>query len=378
MTNITGIDVVPCGGAEPEVKALAISVVMSVYNGERFVRQAVESILTQSFRDFEFIAIDDGSTDASPCILEEYARRDARLRLVRQGNSGLSDSLNRGCGLARGKYIARMDADDVAMPRRLWTQYEFMEGHPQVAVVGGAVECVDSEGRTFRTVRFPYRNKEIYSALLDDCVLCHPTVMIRKDAFESVGGYRSGMRDAEDYDLWLRISERHELANLRETVLKYRIHPHQISVKKADQEGLSGLAARISATNRRSGKADPLARMTGVVTPEVLSQIGVSEATQTAAIARQYLRCVRNMYNARNYSVALNILDSEHLNAKNVEKWVVAEGHFFAAKLEFRRGRIGAAVRELFQAVRTRPTIAGRPIKKAICWISDRGERLTR
>ena len=140
----------------PEMSSPIVSVVMSVLNGERFLREAVESILDQSLREFEFIIINDGSTDFSGSILDSYQHKDPRLRVVHQENMGLVESLNRGCGLARGKYIARMDADDIAIQDRLRWQADFMETHPEVGVVGGAVEVIDTTGRSL-----PYRASKL-------------------------------------------------------------------------------------------------------------------------------------------------------------------------------------------------------------------------
>jgi hypothetical protein len=125
-----------------------VSVVMSVFNGEPYLHEALESILNQTFRDFEFIIINDGSTDGSATVLESYRKSDSRLRVYHQENRGVGESLNRGCGLAQGKYIARMDADDIATSGRLMRQVEFMEGHPEVDVVGGAVEFIDATGKS--------------------------------------------------------------------------------------------------------------------------------------------------------------------------------------------------------------------------------------
>ncbi len=124
-----------------------VSVVMSVYNGERFLREAIESILSQTFRDFEFIIVNDGSTDGTAGILNSYALSDSRVRVFEQENMGQCASDNRGCSLARGKYIARMDSDDVSMRDRLERQIAFLENHEKVGLLGGAVEIIDDRGR---------------------------------------------------------------------------------------------------------------------------------------------------------------------------------------------------------------------------------------
>src|SRR5579872_4675255 len=212
------------------VRIPSISVVMSVFNGERFLRDAIESILNQSFCDFEFIIIDDGSTESIGSILDWYQKSDPRIRVYHQENRGLIESLNRACGLARGKYIARMDADDIATPDRLGRQLQYMEAHPGVAVLGGAVEIIDANGKLRGNAAPPTGDDAIRSNLQNgNTVFYHPTVMMRKEVFLAVGGYREVVVDAEDFDLWTRIADKHKLANLAQVVLKYRRHPHQVS-----------------------------------------------------------------------------------------------------------------------------------------------------
>jgi glycosyltransferase involved in cell wall biosynthesis len=339
-----------------------VSVVMSVFNGERFLCEAVESILAQTFRDFEFIIINDGSKDCSGDILSYFQKRDARVQLYHQDNRGLVSSLNRGCGLARGKYIARMDADDIADKYRLARQVEFMESDPEVAVVGGAVELIDSNGRTLHVVKYPRTHHEIKKTLLYDCALCHPTAFIRREMLVSVGGYREVVVDAEDYDLWLRLADRFQLANLDLVVLKYRLHVNQVSVRKCRQEGLSGLASRISAAARRNGERDPLESIEEI-TPTTLSQMGALLSEQEREIARQHLRCIRNMYRAGEYANALFALRLLNQSPFKHEPWIIADAHLWAAKLYWRKKRVLSSFLMAARAVVKRPIILGRPLK---------------
>jgi glycosyltransferase involved in cell wall biosynthesis len=235
-----------------------VSVVMSVFNGHAFLEEAVESILSQTYRDYEFVIVDDGSTDKTPEILAAYASRDERVRVLHHENKGRAASLNIGIGLAKGKYIARMDADDVALPHRLEEQVEFMERHPEVGMLGGAFELISTRGRVLKTVRFPSEDSEIRSVILTYNPICHPTVVMRKDVAMASGGYRKALLDADDYDLWLRISERSQLANLEKCVLRYRIHSRQVSIQNMRHQKMSVLAARGAALRRRAGGPDPL------------------------------------------------------------------------------------------------------------------------
>lgn len=341
-----------------------VSVVLSVHNGERFLGEAVESILNQSFCDFEFIVVNDGSTDASTPILDVYQKRDSRIKVYPQVNRGLVESLNRGCALARGKYIARMDADDIAVRDRLMWQVDFMEKHLQVGVVGGAFEAINAAGELLFTWQNPTEDRDIKSALFEYCALLHPSVLMRKEAFFSVGGYRKVVVDAEDYDLWLRMADRFQLANLEAGVLRYRLHSSQVSVRKCKQEALSGLAARTAACWRRNGNPDPLESL-GEITPATLASLGVSEAKQRSAVAMELLRCVRSMYKAGEYSVALDTVDKtlHSSDCKYAENWVAADLRLFAARLHWRSGRFLTGIFMVITAVLTRPKILGRPLK---------------
>lgn len=346
-----------------------VSVVMSVLNGERFLCESVESILAQSFREFEFIIIDDGSTDRTASILDTYQRSDPRVRIHHQENRGLVESLNFGCGLARGKYIARMDADDVATTDRLTRQVAFMEEHPHIGLLGGAVEIVDVTGRYILTSRNPTEAGEIRFALLTGCPFWHPTVVIRQEVFAAVGGYRKVVVDAEDYDLWLRISERWGPANLELVVLKYRLHPWQVTVRKCRTMGASSLAARAAATARRKGDPDPLERVSEI-TPAVLSGMGVDAAAQEAAVAGRYLWAIRSMYHTRQYSAALDAL----VEMQSSSEWesagarVAADLRFLAAQLYWRQGRLVRSILSAGQAIIMRPVMIARPLKPVLRW----------
>jgi glycosyltransferase involved in cell wall biosynthesis len=254
----------------------AVSVVMAVYNGTEFLSEAIESVLGQTFTDFEFIIIDDGSTDGTSDIVDRYASADPRLRVYRQEHARLAAALNRGIKLARGKYIARMDADDVAYPHRFERQVQFFDKRQDLAVLGGAFELVGSHGQRGVIVRLPEDDAAIKSKLSSANCLAHPTVMVRKDILTEMGGYRGQFVHAEDYDLWLRIAERHVLANLAEPILRYRFHRNQVSFQDARQQAFSALGARFAAEQRRQRGIDPFEH-TGCITENVLIRSGLGE-----------------------------------------------------------------------------------------------------
>jgi glycosyltransferase involved in cell wall biosynthesis len=207
-----------------------VSVVMAVYNAERYIAQAVESILAQTFTDFEFLIIDDGSTDRSPDLLHAYAAQDGRIRLIHQPNRGVSKTRNQLLHSARGELIAVMDADDIALPDRLAKQVEFLCCHPDVVCVGGAHDVIDNRGRLLTCLHLPEQDAEIQqAALAGHGSICHPAALMRRSAMLAVGGYDETLRSAHDLDLWLKLGEIGRLANLAEPVLRYRIHTQSVS-----------------------------------------------------------------------------------------------------------------------------------------------------
>lgn len=218
-----------------------VSVLLPVYNARRYVAAAVESILAQTFADFELIVLDDGSTDGSQQILESLAAKDSRIRLIRHPNMGLLRTLNLGISQCRGEFIARMDADDIAMPNRFRAQVEFLSAHPEVAVLGTRVMLMDPEGVSIAADFFLTTHEEIdASHLAGQCALAHPSVMLRRTMFDVVGEYR-GDRN-EDMDLWLRARTHVRFANLAEIGLRYRVHA---SSKGHLEQGVSAEVGRL-------------------------------------------------------------------------------------------------------------------------------------
>jgi glycosyltransferase involved in cell wall biosynthesis len=259
---------------------------MSVYNGARFLDEAVHSIRDQTYRDFEFIIIDDGSVDATPEILARHAADDSRVSVLSQQNRGLMESLHRGFAAATGEYIARMDADDVAKPYRLELQLEFLASNPGIALLGGGLEIIDSESKVVATVRSPSHPEEVRHELREfGNAIAHPTVMCRRCALEEVGGFRRAYQYAEDYDLWLRMAEKFDLANLQEVLLSYRRHEAAVSHRHIKQQALSALCARTTAKLRLQGRPDPTSDV-DLITEAVLRDLGVTQEIINEAILR--------------------------------------------------------------------------------------------
>jgi glycosyltransferase involved in cell wall biosynthesis len=338
-----------------------ISVVMVTWNVDRFLAEAIQSVLDQTFTDFEFIIVDFGSTDKSKDIAQSYATRDTRIKLHQIPNCGLAAARNASCFLAQGRYIAIMDADDVSLPNRLRWEIDFMEAHPEVGVLGGATEWIDATGKPMRIERFPTEDHMVRAALAGGCAFCQPTVLIRKDAFELVGGYREAFVFAEDCDLWLRMAEHSQLANLGQVVLRYRSHPYQVQLRKTRQQSLCILAAHASASSRRNGRVDPL-NSADEITPAMLVAMGVSKSSQQVAADRDV---IRSLYLAGNDSGALKTA-TEALRSpdwEHAETWQTAETWLLIARLSWKQREFARAFLATCRAFITRPLILGRPLK---------------
>ena len=217
-----------------EIAMPKISVVMPVYNGEKYLREAMDSILAQTYTDFEFIIIDDGSKDTSAEIVRSY--NDPRIRFVQnEHNMGVAATLNRGLDLAHGEYIARMDADDISLPQRFEKQITFMDQHPEVAVCGSAIELFGAQsGRRV----FSEKPEQMKVDMFFSSGLAHPSAMLRGSVFGKNGlRYDGEFSKMEDYELWTRVLEQYEICCVPDVLLKYRIHPEQVTRKPSKEAG---------------------------------------------------------------------------------------------------------------------------------------------
>jgi hypothetical protein len=335
-----------------------ISVVMPVRNGGRYLEPAIDSILGQTFGDFEFVIVNDGSTDATPEVLRRYQAADPRVRVFHQEKAGLVASLNRGCGHARAAYIARMDADDVAFPERFARQVEFLEVHPAVAVVGSAVVRIDGTGREIKRNICPTTHAAIVEALREYTCFTHPSVMLRAEALAAVGGYRPAYGPAEDYDLWLRLSERYELANLPDPLLYYRVFPGQISVRQLDQQVLSVVGARAAAGQRALTGSDRTPA-DGLITPELLGAWGVPKTTLADAMGHGYHYAAYVMLQAGHVDEAIDLLRMGRRLSKNRGGLaaMLAGACAKQARTALRQGRFTAGLRWGIEAWRAQPSL---------------------
>lgn len=213
-----------------------VSCGMPVYNAERYLREAIDSILGQTFEDFELVVCNDGSTDESETILRDYVKRDARVRLLdRSDNRGLIATRNEILAEMNGEYCAVMDADDIAMPDRFERQAAFLDAHPDHVLVGSRILLIDPDGHPMCALGIKETHEEIDAWHMEGhsgAAICNPTIMMRTQAARDVGGYEDGTACAEDYDLFLRLAEVGKLATLPDVLLHYRQHLSSVGYQR--------------------------------------------------------------------------------------------------------------------------------------------------
>lgn len=213
-----------------------ISVIMPVYNGGEYLSDAIFSILEQTFSEFEFIIINDGSRDDSKITIERFAEADSRIRFVNRENRGLVTTLNEAIDLSRGEFIARMDADDIALPQRFEKQLSFLNSNPDVDILGGQARLIDENNIEVGVVRKPVSRSILLSYSKFGCPIIHPTYMVRATAYRKLDGYRD-LIAVEDFDFLLRaISVGLKLANIPDEILLYRTNSVGMSARNAQRQ----------------------------------------------------------------------------------------------------------------------------------------------
>jgi glycosyltransferase involved in cell wall biosynthesis len=240
---------------------MAISVVMSVYNGERWLREAIESVLDQTYRNFEFLIVDDGSTDGTPAVLAEYARRDERVRVFSWPNRGVSRSMNAVLPLARHDWIARVDADDLMHPERLERQLAFIELYPDLAVLSCFADYIDERGKQVGSYTNPLTSRATVRQWLETGRVIHfiqSGAIMRRDAVLAAGGYRPEFFVTEDTDLWNRIAEQgYGVLVQPEVLMQVRIHAHSLTRSAMLAQARQFRWLEAGARARRAGLPEP-------------------------------------------------------------------------------------------------------------------------
>jgi GT2 family glycosyltransferase len=234
-----------------------VTVLLAVRDGERTLGAAIDSVLSQMFSDLELLVVNDGSGDATSNLLAEYARQDSRVRILQQPARGLVSALNRGIAAARAPIIARLDADDIALPERIAHQMRYLDENPDVVLLGSWAVRIIEDGRPNGLLKPPIDHSAIVRALARDNPFIHSSVAYRTAAVQRLGGYRTAFEAAEDYDLWLRFSETGKVANLAEPLIHYRFHKASESWRNELRQAFSVRLAKRAAQFRRSTGQDP-------------------------------------------------------------------------------------------------------------------------
>jgi hypothetical protein len=340
---------------------------MAVRNGSPFLTGAIESIVRQTMSDLELIVVDDGSTDDTAAVLRGFALKDQRIKIHTHGTRGLAACLNEGVNQARAPLVARLDADDLAEPDRLARQVGFLSQHQHVATLGGAIELIDAEARSLGRVRFPTQNSVIRKTLrLKNCI-AHSAVVVRTAAVRGVGGYREAFLGAEDYDLWLRLTETHGIANLREVVTRYRLHSAQFTSSSLEDQALSAIAARLCSERRAgSGQEPPLPK--DRFTRKWVEDAGIGGAALAELLARHCLAFVETLGRS-------SLVSNEELDAllRSSAGWIGEGGsrtmnagaHWLFTKRQARTASLPGAARSLARCVTTDPSfLSGRLLRR--------------
>jgi glycosyltransferase involved in cell wall biosynthesis len=228
---------------------MKLAVLMAVYNNADTLKASIDSILNQTIKDFQFVIVNDASTDESQNKLVQYQKLDPRITLIQNKHQlGLTKSLNKGLKIIKAKYIARMDADDLSLPKRLKTQLNYLESHPKIALLGTAAYLINQNGQQLKLKTHPIDHLHIKKVALKYCPFIHPTWMIRRSTLLEIGPYNETFPFSQDYELALRLMVHHQTANLPEPLLKYRVNSSQaISLKNLKTQEKLALKARFQA-----------------------------------------------------------------------------------------------------------------------------------
>jgi glycosyltransferase involved in cell wall biosynthesis len=234
---------------------------MSVYNGERWLHESINSVLEQTCSDFEFIIVNDGSQDMSLDIIKEFAGKDQRILVIDKPNSGLADSLNSGICQASGEWIARIDADDLCDPTRLAVQYAMAHSRNDLVLIGAGLVEINDLGQRRKTFHYPQGHQELVDRLLKmRAFFPHSSAFFNTHAVKNLGGYRQRLKRAQDFDLWLRLSEVGQIGCVAEPLVCIRHHDAQISHDEGGRrQMIDGRVALVSHFLRQKGLVDPVA-----------------------------------------------------------------------------------------------------------------------
>ena len=330
----------------------SVSVLLAAYNAEPYIAEAVESVLAQTFSDFELIVVNDGSTDRTADIVRSYS--DPRLIILDNDcNLGLTPSLNRGLAAARGDFIARLDADDLATPERLQRQVAFLNTRTDVVLVGANVRVIDSGGAVLGTYTHPEAHSAIRWVLLFDCPFTHSTVMWRREPVaRHIGNYDLAFQYAMDWELWSRVASRFRVANIPEVLAAYRLGPHSMTETHAGVD-VEIQAARLAALRHLFGP--DASRLKELCSRMYALQDGFDERTGMEAI-REAVRASMEMHAA-----FVKQLVPESLEGVERRSWIhswVAGRLYNRARVAVRRGQQRLGLKLFTEGFRLSPRSA--------------------
>jgi glycosyltransferase involved in cell wall biosynthesis len=235
-----------------------VSILLPVYNSVAYIESALNSILLQTYQNIELILINDGCNDGTELILQDFSNKYSYVRLINQENLGYCQSLNNGVELCKGKYIARMDADDIMHPSRIELQLKYLELNPNVSILGTAIQYIDVHNNHQRRHIYPTRYS-LPKSIFEESPLAHPSVMMRKEIFDQIGKYRANMFPAEDYDLWLRAHTQNiVIDNLKDVLMYYRVHNSNTSSNNSLRRAYASICAQKGSFLRLNGLPDGL------------------------------------------------------------------------------------------------------------------------
>ncbi len=235
-----------------------VSILIPVFNSLPYIREAMDSIFNQTYINFEVVIINDGSNDGTEQILRNYASKHQSIKLIEQENHGYCAALNCGIEYCSGKYVARMDSDDIMHPQRIELQVKFMEENPDVSILGSAIQYIDENGNLGRCHYYP-KSTSISSMIFDESPVAHPSSFMRKDLFLQIGKYRANLYPAEDYDLWLRaFSANIKIENLQKILLFYRVHNKNTSLNNLSRRAYASICAQRACQLRLNNLEDQL------------------------------------------------------------------------------------------------------------------------
>ncbi|NMC51671.1 glycosyltransferase family 2 protein [Candidatus Kuenenbacteria bacterium] len=281
---------------------MKVSVLLSAYNAEKYLPEAIESILNQTFTDFEFIIINDASTDKTKEIIENYAKQDKRIRLIHNTyNLGLTKSLNVGIREAQGEYIVRLDADDLSAPERLARQYEFMEGNPKYALTGSWVKIIDENGQMLAKRQPPVETKLIkFHFIFGKPCIWHSSIFFRKDKIAKIGNYNEEYKYAQDLNLYVKLLKEEQITNVPEFLVSHRIHGNSLGRNNSEAQHLCYLKSIFELIN------------------ESYAKIGWDELVQRDEARNQKTKKIKNLISALKIDglIYRKFLQKEQLNTK--------------------------------------------------------------